>query len=64
MNDHTNPLNLFTDVKDGPEFIKPKDVAKRLMVSSETVYNLIRSGQLPAIRFGRTYRIYREGFQR
>lgn len=33
------------------------EVARRLRVSSMTVYRLIKSGQLPALRVGRGYRI-------
>ena len=33
------------------------EVAKRLRVSNMTVYRLVNSGQLPAVRVGRGYRI-------
>jgi excisionase family DNA binding protein len=33
------------------------EVAKRLRVSNMTVYRLVNSGQLPASRVGRGYRI-------
>jgi excisionase family DNA binding protein len=36
------------------------EVADLLRVSSMTVYRLIRSGELPAVRVGRSYRVRRE----
>jgi len=36
------------------------EVAAALRVSTMTVYRLIRSGDLPAFRVGRNYRIRRE----
>lgn len=41
----------FTDV------VNVMDVCKMLNISKNTVYALIRSGQLPAKRIGRIYRI-------
>ncbi len=34
-----------------------EEVARRLRVSEATVYNLIRGGQLPAFRVGRSWRV-------
>lgn len=33
------------------------EVAERLRVSTMTIYRLIRSGELPAVRIGRNYRV-------
>lgn len=33
------------------------DVAERLSVSPMTIYRLIHSGELPALRVGRSYRV-------
>lgn len=38
-------------------FVTVAEVAKRLRVSNMTVYRLVKSGQLPAVRVGRGYRI-------
>lgn len=35
------------------------EVAELLRVSTMTVYRLIRSGELPAVRVGRNYRVRR-----
>lgn len=35
------------------------EVAEMLRVSTMTVYRLIRTGQLPAVRVGRSYRVRR-----
>jgi excisionase family DNA binding protein len=41
-------------------FLTVSEVARHLRVSNMTVYRLVNSGQLPAVRVGRGYRI-REG---
>lgn len=38
-------------------FVTVSEVASQLRVSSMTVYRLVQSGQLPAVRVGRSYRI-------
>jgi excisionase family DNA binding protein len=39
------------------KFFTVAEVARQLRVSNMTVYRLIKSGQLPAVRVGRGYRI-------
>lgn len=39
-----------------PEFVTAAEVAERLRISKMQVYRLARTGELPARRFGRTYR--------
>ncbi len=41
----------------GGDFLTVAEVARRLRVSNMTVYRLINSGQLPAARIGKSYRI-------
>jgi excisionase family DNA binding protein len=38
-------------------FLTVAEVARSLRVSNMTVYRLVNSGQLPAVRVGRSYRI-------
>jgi excisionase family DNA binding protein len=38
-------------------FATVSEVARQLRVSNMTVYRLVKSGQLPAVRVGRGYRI-------
>jgi excisionase family DNA binding protein len=38
-------------------FLTVAEVAEMMRVSSMTVYRLVHSGELPAVRFGRSYRI-------
>ena len=45
--------NGLTDMR----FLTVAEVADLMRVSSMTVYRLVRSGELPAVRFGRSYRI-------
>ncbi|MGH9150367.1 MAG: helix-turn-helix domain-containing protein [Acidimicrobiales bacterium] len=39
------------------DFLTVAEVAKRLRVSTMTVYRLINAGDLPAARIGRSYRL-------
>ena len=38
-------------------FLTVAEVADLMRVSTMTVYRLVKSGELPAVRFGRSYRI-------
>lgn len=42
---------------DRSRFVTVSEVASQLRVSNMTVYRLVQSGQLPAVRVGRSYRI-------
>lgn len=39
------------------QLLTAAEVAEQLRVSTMTVYRLIRSGELPAVRVGRNYRV-------
>lgn len=41
----------------GGPFVTVAEVASRMRVSKMTVYRLVHSGELPAIRFGRSFRV-------
>lgn len=43
----------FSDVK----FLTVAEVADVMRVSKMTVYRLVHAGELPAVRFGRSYRV-------
>lgn len=38
-------------------FLTVAKVAKLMRVSNMTVYRMVHSGELPAVRFGRSYRV-------
>jgi excisionase family DNA binding protein len=38
-------------------FLTVAEVAEMMRVSNMTVYRMVESGKLPAVRFGRSYRI-------
>ena len=38
-------------------FLTVAEVAELMRVSAMTVYRMVQSGELPAVRFGRSYRI-------
>jgi len=44
----------------GPRFLTALEVAERMRVSKMTVYRLIRSGKLPAVRVGKSFRVREE----
>ncbi len=41
-------------------FLTVAEVAELMRVSKMTVYRLIHAGELPAVRFGRSYRVPEE----
>ena len=43
----------FSDVR----FLTVAEVAELMRVSKMTVYRLVHSGQMPAVQFGRSYRV-------
>ena len=40
-----------------PRFLTVPEVAEQMRVSNMTVYRLLHSGELPAIRVGRSFRV-------
>ncbi len=56
MTTASNPTQAnHSDVS--PAFLTVEQVAKRLYVGRSTAYNMINSGEIPAIRFGRLIRV-------
>lgn len=47
-----------------PRFLTVAEVASILRVSTMTVYRLIKGGQLPAARVGKSYRVREEDVDR
>jgi len=48
----------------GEPLLTVGEVARTMRVSNMTVYRLVKSGQLPAIRVGKNYRIRRTDVER
>jgi excisionase family DNA binding protein len=46
-----------TFLGDGTSLLTVAEVASAMRVSTMTVYRLIKSGELPAVRVGRSYRV-------
>ena len=42
-----------------PDVLTPKQVAEYLQLGRDKTYQMLRSGELPGVRVGRTYRIPR-----
>ena len=49
--------------KDLPKFLTTEEVLSCLKVTPRTVYRLIRSGELPAVRVGRQWRFRKAEFE-
>ncbi|MFP7762228.1 helix-turn-helix domain-containing protein [Marisediminicola sp. LYQ134] len=47
----------MSDDLSGVRFLTVAEVADMMRVSKMTVYRLVHSGELPAIRFGRSFRV-------
>ena len=47
------------EYQDFPTILKPSEVAEFLCIHKNTVYKLIRRGDLPAFRVGKSWRIQR-----
>ena len=45
------------------ETLTLREVARLLNVSYDTVYRMVRSGELTTVRFGRTYRVPRQAIR-
>lgn len=43
--------------RDLPDALSAKELAQVLRVNVKTVYKLIRTGEIPAVRVGREYRV-------
>ena len=60
---HTDAVSMtVTDSESRPEllsFLTTEEVLAYLKVTPRTIYRLIRSGELPAVRIGRQYRFRR-----
>ena len=44
-------------------FLTVAEVAERMRVSKMTVYRLVHNGALPAVRFGRSFRVPRRAVE-
>jgi excisionase family DNA binding protein len=51
-------------VKDTPLLLKVNEAAKLLQLGRDRIYELVASGRLPALHFGRTIRIPRDALAR
>ena len=51
-------------MKDTPLLLKVTEAAKLLQIGRDRIYELVASGRLPALHFGRTIRIPRDALAR
>jgi excisionase family DNA binding protein len=59
-----NPGRLSPGIENEESFLTVGEVARHLRVSNMTVYRLVKSGQLSAVRVGRGYRVRRSDVER
>jgi excisionase family DNA binding protein len=50
-------LSMIADGQHSPRFLTVAEVAYLTRLSKATVYRLVRTGRIPAVRFGRSYRV-------
>jgi len=55
-----SPSGAVTPIGPGTTFLTVAEVASTLRVSKMSVYRLIHSGELEAVRFGRSFRVTRK----
>jgi excisionase family DNA binding protein len=56
---------MFNDrVREMEAFLTTEEVLSYLKITPRTIYRLIRSGELPAVRIGRQWRFRREDLDR
>ncbi len=56
-------LDNEREKQDGAAFLTTQEVLGCLKVNARTVYRLIHSGELPAVRIGRQWRIRQRDFK-
>lgn len=52
------------DLEDLPLFLTPPQIAEILQIGRSSAYELVRSKGFPAVKIGRSVRVYREAFVR
>ncbi|GAB0106680.1 hypothetical protein JMUB6875_56670 [Nocardia sp. JMUB6875] len=53
-----SPINASSVIGGGTQFLTVAEVANLMRVSKMTVYRLVHSGELPAVRVGRSFRVH------
>lgn len=61
---HFTPPPAVFDLQDLPLFLSVPEVARVLRIGTSSVHRLLRSGDLKAVRFGRSVRIPRSEVER
>lgn len=50
--------NAFEDIEQ--EYLTPREVMSLLYIGKNTFYRLVQTGELPAFRIGKQWRVHRE----
>lgn len=54
----STPISAANVLGGGTQFLTVAEVANLMRVSKMTVYRLVHSGELPAVRVGRSFRVH------
>ena len=57
------PIDRQTDFEALPAYLSPEEFREHVGIGRSTVYDLLRRGDIPHIRFGRSYRIPKSALQ-
>lgn len=52
------------DIQNSHQFLTIEEVAKLLRVAEATVYRMARKGEIPAVRFGKAWRVKRKELEK
>jgi excisionase family DNA binding protein len=53
----SNNTNDNCELEALEDLLKPQDISKKLKISRSFTYRLLQTGELPAVRLGKTYRV-------
>ncbi|MGH9370103.1 MAG: helix-turn-helix domain-containing protein [Vicinamibacterales bacterium] len=57
-------MNRTTPFEELPEYLTPAEAQTHLGLSRGTTYDLLRRGEIPSVRFGRSIRIPKAALRR
>ena len=63
MTKNAELITRWTRFEDLPEFLSPDEVMAFLGLGRGLVYDLLHTGALPTVRFGRLFRVHREALK-
>ena len=62
-NAHYDEFGYEREDYDGNEYLTPREVMELLAIGKNTFYKMVQSGQLPAFRVGKQWRVKRTALE-